>query len=187
VSANLRDYVVALFGFDHVIRGVADDQWDNPSPCSDWNARDVAGHAMGVVVNIAARAGGGAQVDIFDNPGAIAGADPYASFREARNTLLETLDGRGVLQRPITSSLGTLSVDGFLGEMMPDILIHTWDLARATGGDERLDSRLVSLARSTLERRGEGALRAPGRFDAVADQSAADPQSALLAFTGRQG
>ena len=51
MSENLRNYTVAVFGFEHVLRAVRADQWNNASPCAEWTARDVAGHAMGVVMS----------------------------------------------------------------------------------------------------------------------------------------
>jgi uncharacterized protein (TIGR03086 family) len=185
VSENLRNYFVAVFGLDHVMRGVDARQWDNASPCSEWTARDVAGHAMGVLANVSARAVGGEQVNIFDKPGAIAGDDPYATFVGVRNALIDALVSEGVLHTVVETSLGSISVDKMLGNLMPDALIHTWDIARATGGDERLDPLLIPIAHASLRERGEEAIRAPGRYGAATGEPPSDPQAALLAFAGR--
>ncbi len=69
-----------------------------------------------------------------------------------------------------------------------DVLIHTWDLARATGQDETLDAGEV--ARMTgggfLEMPDE-VLRGSGQFGPRVDVPAdADPQTKLLAFSGRR-
>ncbi len=186
LSSNLSNYLVAVFGLDHVMRGVAIDQWDNPSPCSEWTVRDVAGHAMAVFSNVTARATGGEQVDVFDNPGAIAGADPYATFYGVRNKLLDALLVDGVLQRVVVTSLGQIPIDTMLGNLMPDALIHTWDIARATGGDERLDEQLIPIAHQSLQQRGEDVIRAPGRYDTALGSTSTSPQAALLAYAGRQ-
>jgi uncharacterized protein (TIGR03086 family) len=186
MSSNLSNYLVAVFGLDHVMRGVAINQWDNPSPCSEWTARDVAGHAMAVLINVSARANGGDQVDVFDNPGAIAGADPYATFYDVRNNLLDALLVEGVTQRVVRTSLGEIPIDSMLGNLMPDALIHTWDIARATGGDERLDEQLIPIARQSLQQRGEEAIRAAGRYDAALGTASANPQAELLAYAGRR-
>ena len=65
MSENLRRYTTIMFGFEHVLRLVPDSAWSNRSPCEEWNARQVAGHAMSVVNNIAARGGVGTVVDAF--------------------------------------------------------------------------------------------------------------------------
>lgn len=186
MSNNLSSYLVAVFGLDHVMRGVTVDQWDNPSPCSEWTVRDVAGHAMGVLINVTARASGGEQVDVFDHPGAIAGADPYATFYDVRNELLDTLLVDGVLQRVVATSLGEFPIDTMLGNLMPDALIHTWDIARATGGDERLDEQLIPIAHHSLRQRGEEVIRAVGRYDIALVDASTNPQASLLAYAGRR-
>ena len=65
MSENLRHYTTIVFGFEHVLRLVPESAWANPSPCEGWNARQVAGHAMAVVNNVAARGGVGTVVDPF--------------------------------------------------------------------------------------------------------------------------
>jgi uncharacterized protein (TIGR03086 family) len=186
MSQNLRSYLVAVFGMEAVIAAAPPESWDNPSPCEGWTARDVAGHAMGVIHNVAARAGVGDVIDPFATPGAIAGADVLASWRGVRNRLLEAVDRPGALQQEITSSFGTMNVDGFLAVMTGDAVIHTWDIARATGGNERLDPDLVIEVRKGLAARDEKLLRAPGRYAAPLTADASDAQTELLAFAGRR-
>ena len=87
MSENLRHYTTIMFGFEHVLRLVPESAWSNASPCDEWNARQVAGHAMSVVNNIAARGGVGTVVDPFADLDAIAGDDPLASFRRDPRSL----------------------------------------------------------------------------------------------------
>ena len=186
MSINSRNYITALFGFDHIMRAVPAAAWDNPSPCSEWTARDVAGHAMGVVNNVGARAGVGKALDVFKDVGAIAGPDPYATWVDIRTRTLAALDRRGALQTSVTSSLGNVVLDDYILQMTLDIVVHTWDVARATGGDERLDPQLVAVSHARLQNLDPSIARAPGRYaEAVATQGAMDPQTELLRFAGR--
>lgn len=187
MSTNSRNYLVALFGFDHVMRSVADGTWDNASPCEGWTARDVAGHAMAVMSNVAAMAGNGTKIDPFQTPpGAIAGTAPYATWYEIRNRLVATLDTHGTLNTVVDHPHFGPTLDHMVGNMMADALIHTWDIARATGGDDRLDPGLVGVALAALKTRDEALLRAPARYgaDQTSDATISD-QSRLLAFSGR--
>jgi uncharacterized protein (TIGR03086 family) len=66
-----------------------------------------------------------------------------------------------------------------------DVFLHTWDLARATGQDERLDEDLCAelLAGMTPI---EDLLRSSGQYGpAVPVPPDADVQSRLLGFIGR--
>jgi uncharacterized protein (TIGR03086 family) len=66
-----------------------------------------------------------------------------------------------------------------------DVLVHTWDLARAVGADDRLGADLCEAFAARLPA-DPGALAATGMYDtAVEVGSNADPQSRLLALVGR--
>jgi len=67
-----------------------------------------------------------------------------------------------------------------------DVFLHTWDLARATGGDERLDPDEVHALFVGMEPMDE-MLRQSGHFGPrVAVPDDADEQTKLIAFIGRQ-
>ena len=67
-----------------------------------------------------------------------------------------------------------------------DILVHIWDLARATGLDETLDPDEVHRLYVGMEPMDE-ALRQSGHFGPrVEVPETADEQTKLIAFTGRQ-
>ena len=58
MSENLRAYTRALYAFDAVAARVDPNQWDLPSPCADWTAREVLGHVTWGTLAVAARAAG---------------------------------------------------------------------------------------------------------------------------------
>ena len=187
MSENLRLYTSIVFGFEHVLRLVPGDAWDAPSPCEGWNTRQVAGHTMAVVNNIAARGGVGTVVDVFEGIDAVPGDDPVTTFRQIRNRYLAATDHPGALQTMVTSRLGQMTMDEFLGRMCLDTLVHTWDLARAAGVDESLDPDAVAAVSAELQASDDHVVRAPGRYaDAIAVDRDATAQDRLLAFTGRQ-
>ncbi|MBV8863733.1 MAG: hypothetical protein JO259_18055 [Mycobacterium sp.] len=66
-----------------------------------------------------------------------------------------------------------------------DVLVHTWDLARSVGADDRLDPRWCELFHAALPT-DVFALSGSGMFGApVAVANHADLQSKLLARLGR--
>jgi len=69
---------------------------------------------------------------------------------------------------------------------IPDILIHTWDLARATGLDETPDPAEVHDLFVGMEPM-DAVLRSSGHYGPRVDVPAdADEQTKLIAFTGRR-
>jgi uncharacterized protein (TIGR03086 family) len=69
---------------------------------------------------------------------------------------------------------------------LPDVLVHTWDLARATGQDETLEPSEVAGMLTGMEPM-DAAIRGSGQFGPrVPVPDDADVQTKLIAFTGRQ-
>ncbi len=185
MSDNLRYYLACMFELDHVIRQVPDDRWDTDSPCEGWSAREVAGHAIGVVAVIPGRLGLGPEINPFEHVAEIAGDDPAASFRPIKQRTMRALDTEGALATTVRSSAGEMTLDEFLVPLGRDALVHAWDVAAATRLDVELDPDLVeqTLARLdpdrlTRDQRGYG--------DAVEFADDADPLTRLLALTGRR-
>src|SRR5205085_3087572 len=77
------DLVAALAAcFDHtgaVLAGVTADQWDDPTPCAEWDVRVLAAHTVGVVDNMGRTARGEDRIDDVNRVDL--GADPAARFR----------------------------------------------------------------------------------------------------------
>lgn len=85
----------------------------------------------------------------------------------------------------VNLSYDTVAVIDYLKEQVSDVTIHTWDLARALGVDERIDEELIEHVWTVFEPQKE-TLEASGLFASpvpVADD--APLQSRLLALTGR--
>jgi uncharacterized protein (TIGR03086 family) len=69
---------------------------------------------------------------------------------------------------------------------LSDLHVHTWDLARATGGDERLSPEVAAIVLERLKPNDE-ALRKSGSFGPkVEPPQDADVQVELLCFLGRR-
>jgi hypothetical protein len=65
------------------------------------------------------------------------------------------------------------------------VLVHTWDLARAVGGDEQLDAAAVAGAYDGLKPM-DAMIRRPGVFGDKIERSDVDMQTEFLAFLGRE-
>ena len=177
MSANLRRYTKAIFGFDHVIRAVRDDQLALETPCDGWTVDDLVVHATGVLRTVHKHAASSELPPLPD--------DARTAWAEARDGVLEALDQPGVLQAQVTTPFGPMPVDNLIGLMFVDTVTHTWDLARAIGADERLDSDSVAAADTVLRPIIES-LRRPGGYGPAIPASATDSdQDCFLKHVGR--
>jgi uncharacterized protein (TIGR03086 family) len=144
----LGGFVRALDDFEAVLDGVTPDRWDAPSPCAGWCAADVAGHVIGDLRAIEEYATWRDDPDRDEarsaaDPRAAAGDDPLAAWHAARADMMAVLDP-AALARPVPLPWGGhMPLGEFLERYPMEILVHTWDLAQATGQAAALDPGLV--------------------------------------------
>jgi len=180
VSETSDRYRRIATGFTSRLAAVAADQWTSPTPCSDWAVRDLVVHVIGIQRGVIARLDGAESVAV-DPEG-----DLPEQWREASRALGEALDDKARASKVVGGMFGEQSFESLVGRMVcADLIVHTWDLARATGQDESLDPEAVSKAQEFLVPLGEK-IRAPGGFAAEVEPSAeADDQTRFLNFCGR--
>ncbi|WP_433072962.1 TIGR03086 family metal-binding protein [Dactylosporangium sp. CA-052675] len=197
MRSDVRDHYAALAeGFLARVRAVPAGAWDDPSPCPGWTARDVVAHLVNGHRGLLFMAGGPAPAPadgigvgrIAGAPPAEPGADLAAVFAHVRDDMLAMLadPARTALRLP-GGPMGAVPVwqaVSVVGSV--EVLVHTWDLARATGGDETLDPAQVARVHAAAEPFAAGLL-ATGAFDPpVLPPAGADAQTRLLSFLGRR-
>ena len=138
----LHGLVRALDGFEVVLAGVAPGRWSAPSPCAGWSAADVAGHAIGNLRATEALARGRYTESDAQDPRSAAGDDPLAAWRVARADMMAALDA-AALARLVPGPWGQMPLGELLERYAMEFLVHTWDLAQATGQVAVLDPGLV--------------------------------------------
>lgn len=163
--------------FTDRVTAVPDDAWENPAPCEGWVARDVVRH---IVDNTSFFLGISVEGPSVDE-------DPVGAWTAVRDATQAALDDPEVAQRTLDTPMGSMTVEQLVGRIgVADLLVHTWDLARATGLDETLDIEEVRRTYSMMEP-NEERLRAGGAFGPrVEAPDDADEQARLIAFTGRR-
>ena len=167
--------------FTTVVDAVPDDRWTSPSPCEGWSAAEVVAHVADTQAELVDRLGlGPPPAPLPPTP-----ADRWSAVRDVVQRLLAD---------PTTSAH---RYEGYLGpptfgETIDrfyafDLVVHAWDLARATGlaSLEQIDPAEVDRVRADAEGMGD-ALRMEGicgqEVEVATDATA---QERLLAFLGR--
>ncbi|MHB1582834.1 MAG: TIGR03086 family metal-binding protein [Acidimicrobiales bacterium] len=168
-------------GFDAVVSAVTPDRWAARPPCDEWTARDVVGHVVAGHRGVVAAVRGGDPAPLGDDE------DPKVAWKDAAAALGGIAGDPEAMAKEIDGPLGPMPAGEIIGRFVSmDLLVHTWDLARAVGGDERLDEDAVRIAYEALKPMDE-MIRRPKVFGPkLAPPAAADLQTEFLYFLGRR-
>jgi uncharacterized protein (TIGR03086 family) len=174
-------YARVAHDFDTRLERCPPEKLDAPSPCEEWTGRDVASHVIHVHRRVLA------ALDGSDAPGPAQNEDLVAAFRDASVAVRAALADPALATKTVSGIFGEQPFEGLVGRLLcADTLIHTWDLARATGQEDELDADAATKALEFLLPIDE-AIRRPGGFGPkLAPPPNADVQAKLLAFAGRR-
>ena len=181
-------YVKAMEAPRAYLDAVRPEQWAGPTPCSEWNVKQVANHIIGENLWAAELFQGrtieqvGSRLD-----GDLAGSDPAAAYRRSVDVATSAVSAPDAMQTTCHLSFGDFSGAEYAAQLFLDTLIHGWDIAKATGQDTRLDPELVEACLPIAEVL-TNQFRGAGVFgDNLAVSPGAEPQTRLLALVGRRG
>lgn len=134
-----RDYMIPI------IRGVSAGQMTGSTPCADWNVQQLINHNILVAKFAHAILTGGEQVDAsaVDVPLPAEGAEE--AFASGSSNVLEAIKVAGMLEKVISTPFGEMPASNFLMLPFGDILIHKWDLAKATNQATAMDSSMADV------------------------------------------
>ena len=150
-------------------------QLDASTPCDEWNTSELMSHMLDSQQYFLGVAQG---LDVSPPPPVPAthlSDEPIADFQQARAEVLGAFGVAGVVD----------TTGPTLGIAFTDMLLHGWDLARATAQDEAMPEGLAGAAYEMIHGRFTDEQR-PGIFkpELVVGEHAS-PQEKLLAYTGR--
>jgi uncharacterized protein (TIGR03086 family) len=175
VDALIERHRRACSGFAVVAHAVPEGTWSAPTPCTEWTARDVVEHVIGFHDFLLLRPLGVRAHRPREGPAA----------RWDAVALFTALDADGALDRATDLPGGGTSTPRTMIEALTtDVLVHTWDLARAarlpSALDEELCLRAYDAVHASAFRRADGMIGE--EIPVAAGASATDK---LVAFYGR--
>ncbi|WP_326594761.1 TIGR03086 family metal-binding protein [Streptomyces sp. NBC_01803] len=177
----------AMDEFGRRVQRVRDDQWDAPTPCTEWSVRDLVGHVTGEQLWAPWLLRGASLDEVGDRfDGDVLGDDPAGAWAAAAAASRGAFHRPGTLDAPVHTSSGLTPATDYLRQMTLDLTVHAWDLAHGIGADDGLDGELVQSELGFVESQIDG-WQEVGIFDPpvpVAD--AAPPQDRLVALLGRR-
>jgi uncharacterized protein (TIGR03086 family) len=189
-TPSVEQLARALAATDELIVAVGDDQWSNPTPCPDWNVRDLVNHLVfgnqlfGGLVR-------GESLPPIDELKRLRnvdrlGDDPVRAYRDAGASMQAAFSEPGALERTYIAPIGPATGFVLLNLRITEALVHAWDLAQATGqpilAPDDLAEHALAFSRWQLEDRLPRTARF-GEAQPVVD--AAPPIERLVAYLGR--
>lgn len=166
-------------GFTERLRAVGPDDWSRPTCCERWDVTSLVDHAIGAQRMVPKALGASGDIDMT-------GDDLARVWDTVRVAADRALSAPGALDQVIQLPFGQMPAKEGFGFPTGDLLVHSWDLARAIGADDRLLAEACAVVYAKLEPLDE-VIRAPGFFGPKLEPATgADAQDTLLAFVGRR-
>ena len=167
--------------FDDVVGAVPATAWDSPAPCEGWVARDVINHLVSWVPWVIGQSGHPLTIT------ASAAENPARAWSELAAGLLALLQDPTIAATTFDAGPpGRMTVETAIDRLVTgDLLVHTWDLATATGQHVRLDTVISAQMFEGMQAIDE-LLRNSGQYGPkITVPHGADATTQLIAFTGR--
>lgn len=148
----IEQFVLSSAEFGRRLRAVRAEQWTSPTPCSEWNVRQLVNHMTRGNLSYVRLLQGGTGADFLRLRDIDAlGTEPVDAYTQSARECAEAFATPGALRRTLDYPLGQVTGQQALAVRTTDSTIHTWDLARAVGADDNLDIGLVAWIDDNLE------------------------------------
>lgn len=141
----IERFTMASTEFGWRLRAVRPEQWSWPTPCTEWNVRQLVNHMTRGNLSYAHLLHGGGNADFLRMRDVDAlGTDPFGAYNESVALCASAFCQPGALDRMLDHPLGKITGAQSLAVRTTDSVIHTWDLARAIGAAETLNAELLT-------------------------------------------
>ena len=168
-----------------VLAEIGADQYESPTPCTEWNVRELVNHMIGTAHFMASAVAGEAP-STGEAPDFTAGNEPAKELRAAADRSLAAWHADGALDGTVHLGPVELPAQAALGVNQVDILTHSWDVAQAIGIDRSIDPELAEAVLAVAQMITSDELRGDRFAPAVPVADDAPAHDRLAAFLGRR-
>lgn len=158
------------------------------TPFAEWDVRGLLNHIVGGAHMFAAAFRGEAPAGHGpgDGPVDLVGSDPAGAWQRAAEAFAAGVDAPGALEQMVPMPWGPTPGAVVFEILKFDVLVHAWDLARATGQSFDPPAAFVEAALEVARGMISPEMRNGVSFAAeVTAPAGATPIERLAAFTGR--
>jgi uncharacterized protein (TIGR03086 family) len=180
VTEVFERYSRVADGFGDRVAGI-NRAWAAPTPCTEWTVRDLVGHVISVHRHVASGFEGSLAPPATDT-------DLEAAWNDVTTEVRAMLADPARSGAPVAGRFAPMPLEELIGRLLCiDTVVHTWDLARATGQRDQLDRDAVAIAFEGI-RPADDAIRGDGGYGPKIEPApGADEQTRFLNFLGRTG
>src|SRR3954453_21819891 len=138
---------VAQQHFEQTLRRVGDEQWELPTPCSEWSVYQVANHVVAGGDYFMALLQGAWKEDALERLLApdVLQSDPAAAYVAQRPSLRASFGAPGALERIGHHVIADMTGAQLLHGCVAEATVHAWDIANATSNDDAIDPQRAEL------------------------------------------
>jgi uncharacterized protein (TIGR03086 family) len=186
---NIAALPITAAHFESVAALVTAEDLAKPTPCGDWTVQQLLDHVVGGNSMAAALIGGASREDaVAVLTTAVVGDDVLASVQASMRAQADAFADPAALELIVQHPAMDMPGAQLLGFRVGDLLVHSWDLARAIGADETLDPEVVAVVATNIEpmRPFIGQVGMFGEGPSGTLDNNADAQTALLDLMGRR-
>ncbi|KUH93617.1 hypothetical protein AU190_19055 [Mycolicibacterium acapulense] len=135
----------------HRLNAISTRDWEKGTPCAEWNVRQLVNHVVGLHHRVARLVCGGTRDEyVASRENDWIGVNHIAAWHEGVRALDEAITSAQNLDIPVAYCV-PMSARDVTGLTAFDTAVHTWDISRAIGFDERLDGALAEYALGFME------------------------------------
>ncbi len=179
-NTTATSYEAADRSLTAVLDAVPATAWSEPSPCEGWTARDVVRHMIDTQRDLLT----GHGLDL--GPAPDVDADPAGAWREHAQRVAAVIADDEVAGRGYDGFFGPTTIGATLEQFYVwDMVVHRWDVARATGQDAALTDAEVDRVAAGADSFGEALYMDGICRPAVTPPADADRATQVLARLGR--
>ncbi|WP_345414429.1 TIGR03086 family metal-binding protein [Actinomycetospora chlora] len=187
MTADARELLpAAIDRFGTRVHAVGDDRWAAPTPCASWSVADLVGHLCFEHLWAPHELAGTSMEQVGDRyEGDLLHDDPAGAWDRAAARSRPRWTAVAEHAPRVHTIFGWIPVAEYAEQMLLDLTVHEWDLARGAGLDERVDPDAVGRALAYLDA-DPVMLTGPGLFADPVPARSDGPQDRLLARLGRR-
>ncbi|GAB2970493.1 TIGR03086 family metal-binding protein [Amycolatopsis acidiphila] len=149
---NLLDaHGEALREFDRTVHRVGGEQWDAPTPCTEWSVRDLVNHLVSEQLWVPHLLAGETIEEVGDRyDGDVLGDDPVGVWEKASAAARESWTAPGATDRQVHLSYGEADAADYGWQMTLDFAVHAWDLATGIGAEQPMADDVAEALLTTM-------------------------------------